>query len=252
MSEAEPIVCDVHGETPATFACWHIADGIACGFHHDADAPGPWPDAWCDACDERLADNGGEWTEEAEEAADVTARCTHCYEAARARNERVPAAVRGKRVALDDAEAAALVHHAVHAISDAQAAAGARWGIGNGGTWDFDDEARTLTFTFADRPAVIADVVLLGSFSTASDSFQWAWETFEAGAPEAEEVARLVAFGAARGLPRLTTARWPATLDEADEVAALATFVLGGESLYRAPMDELAWFMLLRNLRARA
>ena len=66
MSDAQKIICGAHGETPATFLCQHLSAGVACGFHV-ADAPGdPWPDAWCDLCEEAVQATEGEWTDESE------------------------------------------------------------------------------------------------------------------------------------------------------------------------------------------
>jgi hypothetical protein len=64
--------------------------------------------------------------------------------------------------------------------------------------WDFDHEASTLTFSDPERPTLIADVRLVGSYSTKSNTFQWAWQTFGDGAPEAHDIARLRVFGEAR------------------------------------------------------
>lgn len=42
--------------------------------------------------------------------------CTHCYDAARARNEYPPMLARGARAALTSSEFDKLVHHATHVI----------------------------------------------------------------------------------------------------------------------------------------
>ena len=59
-SEQDLTICGAHGETPATFVCRHVADGVACGFHANPPAPdNPWPDAWCDLCEEAFQRGGG-------------------------------------------------------------------------------------------------------------------------------------------------------------------------------------------------
>ena len=71
--------------------CRHVADGVAYGFH--AKAPtrtNPWPDAWCDLCEEAFQRGGGEWNEQNEQAVDIKVLCTHCYAVARERNIEVP------------------------------------------------------------------------------------------------------------------------------------------------------------------
>jgi hypothetical protein len=81
------VICGAHGETPATFVCRHLADGVARGFHADAPTKDqPWPDAWCDECDKAFQAGGGEWNEETEKVLDIKVLCTHCYGAAKERN----------------------------------------------------------------------------------------------------------------------------------------------------------------------
>jgi uncharacterized protein DUF6882 len=115
--------------------------------------------------------------------------------------------------------------------------------------WDFDEAASTLTFAERERSGVVADVRLVGSYSTKSGTFQWAWQTYEDGAPEVADVARLRVFGEVRGIASVTTPT--STCDEAAawDMACLAGYVLGAEGLYRAPFDHQRWFMLLSNWR---
>lgn len=94
MSESEEVVCGKHGSTPITYACRHLASGVACGFHcDDGDPTDRWPDAWCDACEEQRSAAGG-WTDELTMPV-IKILCTHCWESARANNERVPPLARG-------------------------------------------------------------------------------------------------------------------------------------------------------------
>lgn len=254
MSDSSRVKCNLHGETVATLACEHVADGIACGYHASAGDPAyQWPDAWCDLCEEGL--HGGAWTSAAEDKANVQLLCTHCYDAARTRNLLAPPHTRGARAQLSDLEAAALSHHATHELQAMQQASQQRWRWDAMARWDFDPKARTITFSDDALPTVIADVRLIGSYATTSETFQWAWATYEDGAPQAREVARLRTFGEVRGLAKLTTPHWKCSEAEAWEMASLAGYVLGAdtktktEALYRAPFGPQRWFMRLSNLR---
>ena len=252
MSDSEQVECGTHGPTRSTFACRHLASGVACGFHaDDGDPTDAWPDAWCDQCDELQARSGG-WPEDLPRGL-IQLLCTHCWEAARARNEVVPALARGRAAALTADEQTALIHGAVHALEVVQAAAAVRWGIGGYVRWDFDDASRMLTFSDEHGPRVIADVRMVGSYSTRSDTFQWAWVLYDAGDPLIVGVAGLPALGEVRGLEQLTLQGWPCEIDDAWAMTALAALVLGAEGAYRAPMSEdRTWFMLLSGLRAAA
>ena len=57
------------------------------GFRCADDEEGPRPDAWCDACD-RALEQEGEWNDRSEAFAGVTLLCAGCYDEARRRNER--------------------------------------------------------------------------------------------------------------------------------------------------------------------
>ena len=97
--------------------------------------------------------------------------CTHCWDDARARNEKVPELARGKNARLTEAEQHHLIHHAVHHLQAVQERAQARWQIGLGTSaktfmrWDFDEDARSLTFSEGGEPRVIAQVQMVGTYA---------------------------------------------------------------------------------------
>ena len=81
----EPVECDVHGTSHATFVCRHLAREEGLEFFCDEGSEDPRPDAWCGECDERMmADDG--WNEENEEFAGITLLCANCYDLVRERN----------------------------------------------------------------------------------------------------------------------------------------------------------------------
>jgi hypothetical protein len=114
--------------------------------------------------------------------------------------------------------------------------------------WNFD-EASTVAFSDPASPTIIADVRLVGSYSTKSNTFQWAWETFDDDSHRARDVSRLRVFGGVRGISKLITANWKCDGGEGWEMASVAGYVLGADALYRAPFEHTQWFMLLSNLR---
>jgi hypothetical protein len=123
-------------------------------------------------------------------------------------------------------------------------------GWGDLGRWDYDADLGTLAFSVPQHePSVVADVQLVGSFSTNTGTFQWAWETLDAADPQARAASQLRVFGEVRGFRRLTTASWPATETDGWEMTALAAYLCGADGFYRAPFDHLYWFMLLANWR---
>lgn len=250
MDESRRVVCSKHGETPSTFACRHVTRGVSCGFHASAENPDArWPDAWCDLCEDSFQAAGGEWNESSIEQAAIQLMCTHCYEAARDRNRPVAPLAHGAVTRLTDDEIAELIHRAVHVAQAIQDASDKHWNWRDMARWDFDHQASTLVFSHPGRPAVIADVRLVGSFSTRSGTFQWAWRTFDEGSPEAAAVSTLRVFGEVRGIAQLTSPLRECEEDHGWEMASLAGYILGAEGLYCAPFDHVRWFMLLGNWR---
>ncbi len=84
------VECDEHGPQEATFVCQHIVKGlresVPYGFWWADDPGNARPDAWCTACNEVVAETGGEWTAAAEAFAGVKLLCGACYDRARAMN----------------------------------------------------------------------------------------------------------------------------------------------------------------------
>jgi hypothetical protein len=249
MSEGKNIVCRKHGETPPTFVCRHVFEGVACGFHANPPAADdPWPDAWCDLCEEAFQAGGGEWSEENEKRPDIKMLCTHCYQDARARNQDVPRLASGAAARLTDREAADLMHHAVHEGQALQAASNKRWGWLDMPQWDYDGEASTLTFSREDNK-IIADVRVVGSFSKNTKTFQWGWNTVDERVPTARDMSYVRVFGEVRGIELLTTGHFACEEATGWKMASIAAYLLGAEGLYRPPMLHALWFMLLSNFR---
>jgi len=250
MSDDDTISCDAHGDTRVTYVCSHVATGVACGFHAPADPNDPWPDATCDACRE-TADRA---TEPGAIDDQITLLCTHCWEAARRLNERVPPLARGRAARFTAKERDRFVEGACRDLHERQESAQARWKVGLGSNateymkWRFDDEAMTLTFSDDER-RVIATVRMVGSYSTRSNSFQWAWATFGEGHPNGHAAGLLRAFGDVRGVDALTRTSWACEIEEAWDMAAIAAYLLGAEAVYRMPYEHTFWFMLLDDMR---
>ena len=70
----ETVRCEVHGVQQQTLVCQHIVEGLIArqrvGFFWSTYSPDdPRPNAWCSECEGRVRATGGEWIEEALDAA---------------------------------------------------------------------------------------------------------------------------------------------------------------------------------------
>lgn len=209
------------------------------------------PDATCDLCDERLR-AGLEI-----DVKDLMLLCTHCWDEARARNEKVPELARGEHARMTDAEQGQLFHHALHHLQAVQERAEERWRVGLGAKaerflrWNFDADARSLTFSEGDQPRVVAQVQMVGTYAVKSGTFQWAWHTYgDRRHPLTGELADLEGFGEVRGIERLQKVWWECGPDEGWQMTALAAYLFGCDAAYRAPMGDIFAFMLLSEMRS--
>ena len=82
--------CPHHGLRRPTFICRHLHHGRGLGFNQPIEPPDPeWPfeNAWCDACD-RILREEGEWNDKSENFARIMAICEGCFCEIKARNQR--------------------------------------------------------------------------------------------------------------------------------------------------------------------
>lgn len=83
--------CPKHGKQDETFVCQHIVQGLRegrpYGFFYPASSDEKRPNAWCTVCNELVAEeNGGEWTDQILEVAQVKLLCALCYDRAKEMN----------------------------------------------------------------------------------------------------------------------------------------------------------------------
>jgi hypothetical protein len=246
VGRQKDIVCKVHGPAPAALACRHVLAGVACGWHVGP-GDGTHPDAWCDRCDEMLA-SGGDWTIEMARQSEMTVTCAYCYDLAKQRNRDLPAHARGKRAELTGDEQRALRQYATERIAAIQEAARKKLAFDKYARWDFDEDARALSFSDPDRATLIADVRIVGAY-TEAHTFSWGWSTHPGGGLLVAGLDTLRVFGDVRGMDVLTTTDWKASVDDGWEMVAVAGYLLGCQGVYRADYDDRFWFMLLSNWR---
>ena len=239
----------MHGRLPTEIACRHVVSGVACGVNLHGEGPDDTsPVVMCDACSARYENRGLDGVRD-----DLLVLCRTCWTDARAHNH-VPPGARGKRPRLTKREREVLFETACTQGAARQSAADARWHLGLGAhssklRWNWSQDARAMTFSHDGIERVAADGLLIGSFSTRTNTFQWAWETFGDCDPAAEAAARVRTFGEVRGIRELTTANFAADEHVAWHLTLLAGYLFDCEGFYRMPQEHVYWYMLLANFR---
>jgi hypothetical protein len=250
MSDSSVVLdCPLHGSGVATFVCRHLETGIACGFHHRGEAGDPWPDAWCDLCSVRPA---GSSPDAVELRRSLGAVCSGCYEEARERNERSLAPLVSGELQLSHDRFREFIEVAARhtqACQDRTEEAFGflqyeRWSVTTAGELVFHDALRTHE--------LVADAEIIGSLSQDNGSWTWAWGDEDLEPELRQRLVPVRTFGEVRGLAALTEPAWPADEIDGWEMTSVANYLMGGDAVYRAPIEQLQVFMMLRNLRVRA
>ena len=243
------VECERHGQGYETFVCTHLRKGVACGYVSSTGldrGDDPWPDAWCSVCEEVRAKEGG-WNDVSEAFADIVLLCSGCYEDARRRNEQLPRSLELDMGRLDDDHAQRLIQTACLSTDEAQRALDDRTGFVSYPRWQFDADTRSLRFHGADTPDLVTPVSLVGSFSSKSDTWMWAWESNRVEPELLGDVWRLRTFGEVRGISCMSEGTWPAEEHDGWHMASLAAHLLqaqGGPSSFcrlaalRRPRDR--------------
>ena len=120
------------------------------------------------------------------------------------------------------------------------------------GTWqryDYDQDAGTLVFSSNGRVGVVADIHIVGSTSTTSGTWLWAWDNPSILERVTHCLADVRAYGERHAFDKLTTAKWPGDEHDGWEMTAATAFILRAEGGYRAPGENGAVFMILQNVR---
>lgn len=242
MANDNAIQCAEHGEATAAYVCEHLAQNPKqrwyCDYPSEDD---PWPDAWCQRCEAEFSKEGA-WNENNEGAAKIKLVCHHCYESGHALS------IEGVEEDIADAwmETLADCHRQLCAKQERLES---KFGLSKHKRWDYDQETGLLTFSNDGIPAVIADIEMIGSVSTVSDTWLWSWANFHLLPNVRSRIVAARAFGEQRDFPRLTVPKWPADAVDGWEMSAIAAHVLEAKGVYRAPTGKGFLFMALTDIR---
>ncbi|UUY10437.1 hypothetical protein LRS11_10570 [Pseudomonas sp. J452] len=241
MSDEERNVeCGVHGSNTATFICQHLQSGEGQGFNvaYDPEQPDDlYPDAWCDQCDAVL-EQEGEWNDRAEAFADICVVCAECYCQSRERNWHE-----------DEEVLHALIAESFDYLQAQQDSFMATYRIGEHKRWDWYQETGQLIFSNDGKPAVECAVDFVGTFSSHSDTWMWAWanESFLELVKARSRVVR--ELGESLDFLKLACATWSADPVDGWEMTAVMAHQLGAIGSYRAPSERGFLYMVVREAR---
>lgn len=242
MAESEQIHCAQHGVSSTTFICQHLFENPVQRWYCDYPTEDrPRPDAWCESCNVEW-EKQGEWNEANEDCTAIQLLCGHCYD------ERMAASLES----VDEATLKRWESFRAECCSDLQRKQDLlidEFRLDEHERWDWDQESRELVFSNDGVPAVVARIAFVGSLSTRSDTWLWAWANFSLLESVRTAVQAVRKYGEEHGFPWLTVPLWPAEVGDAWSMAAITTHVLEARGVYRTSRENGFTFMVLQDVR---
>jgi len=150
---------------------------------------------------------------------------------------------------MTDEEFDAFVATASEALSVKQTALERRYALGRRAQWDFDAVTGTLRFSdTSGTPQVEAKVTPIGSYSTTTQTFRWAWSNPSAPEPARAQAARLRELFDVTGIEVFREETFEADEQMAWELAAMAVAHLSAEGAYRGIARHLFLFLAIDEI----
>lgn len=123
--------------------------------------------------------------------------------------------------------------------------------IGTYQNWYYDQLTGELTFSDNGIKKLIIDYEEVGSVSTVTNTFLWAWANPHLEENIKTEIVKVKEYGLKRDFEKLINPKW--TADEYDgwEMTAIASYLLKAKGAYRVPSikGKLFSFMIFKNIR---
>jgi hypothetical protein len=120
------------------------------------------------------------------------------------------------------------------------------------GTWqryDWDQGTGQLTFSADGIVRVVADIQFVGTVSTVSSTWLWAWANPRLEPAVARDVAEVRRYGEEHDIAQLTTPKWAADENDGWEMTSISAYLLRARGLYRAPREGGFTYMVLTGIR---
>ncbi len=143
---------------------------------------------------------------------------------------------------MNNAEFRALLDRCMEELRLKTEAHAAGWGLGTTDRWGLNQEDGQLVFT-SKKLIATAPAQIIGTYSTETGTFLWAWDHPSVLAPLQEHARRVREYGEQHGITALTTRKLECEELEAWEFTALACHLCDAQGAYRGPAGPALVFM---------
>jgi hypothetical protein len=121
--------------------------------------------------------------------------------------------------------------------------------IGDWQRWDWNQDTRQLVFSSDGQPRVVADIQFVGSVSTVSDTWLWAWANATVDPALCDRMADVRSYGERHGIEQLITAKWEGDERDGWEMTSISAYLLGSVGAYRTPAENGFTYMVITSIR---
>jgi hypothetical protein len=121
--------------------------------------------------------------------------------------------------------------------------------LGHWPRFDWDQETQQLVFSENGVARVVADIQFVGSISTESDTWLWAWANDSVDPKLSAALSVVRDFGERSGFEHLTSRKWHAHEVDGWEMVSIAAFLLEARGAYRTPKGTGFTFMVMTDVR---
>jgi hypothetical protein len=116
-------------------------------------------------------------------------------------------------------------------------------------SWHLDQGTHQLTFSQDGVTKVIADVQIVGSYSTYSHTWMWSWANNHVAEGMKKDIAKVKEYGEQHLYKEFITAKWECDEDYAATMTAAAGYLLKSRGAYRGPIEDGYVYMLITDIR---
>jgi Family of unknown function (DUF6882) len=113
--------------------------------------------------------------------------------------------------------------------------------------YDYDQLKARFVFSSKGVSKVEADILIVGSISTKTDTWLWSWANESIFENARHGIDFIEQFGRENSLRRLIAPYWPAGEVDGWEMTSITCFLTGGDGVYRAPDENGFLFMVLQR-----
>jgi hypothetical protein len=143
----------------------------------------------------------------------------------------------------------AFIEEAQAYLRDCQAELDIAYRLWHWPRYDWYQETQQLIFSENGVAKVIADIQFVGSISTESDTWLWAWANDSVDPQLSTSMCVLREYGDKHGFDHLTSKNWHAHEVDGWEMTSVAAFLLKARGAYRTPMGTGFTFMVITDVR---